>query len=154
MVRSSRPELLAKIDETVYVAEVSQAQAQLAMANAGVKRAEADLLQLKAKFNQAERDWERAKKLGRRMRWRKRNTMLIRRFRAGEGECDCGRGCNYRAKATVDSATATLDRANRNLSYCTIISPVNGVIIDRRVNIGQTVVAASMRQVFFSSPRT
>ena len=34
------------------------------------------------------------------------------------------------------------DRAQRNLSYCTIKSPVKGVIIDRRVNIGQTVVAS------------
>jgi HlyD family secretion protein len=33
-------------------------------------------------------------------------------------------------------------RANRNLGYCTINSPVTGVIIDRRVNIGQTVVAS------------
>jgi HlyD family secretion protein len=42
----------------------------------------------------------------------------------------------------VDQAEATLTRAQRNLSYCTIKSPVKGVIIDRRVNIGQTVVAS------------
>jgi HlyD family secretion protein len=35
-----------------------------------------------------------------------------------------------------------LDRANRNLGFTTIKSPVTGVIIDRRVNIGQTVVAS------------
>jgi HlyD family secretion protein len=35
-----------------------------------------------------------------------------------------------------------LKRALQNLSYCTIVSPVKGVIIDRRVNIGQTVVAS------------
>jgi HlyD family secretion protein len=35
-----------------------------------------------------------------------------------------------------------LQRAQQNLSYCTIVSPVRGVIIDRRVNIGQTVVAS------------
>ncbi|MGA2497236.1 MAG: efflux RND transporter periplasmic adaptor subunit, partial [Tepidisphaeraceae bacterium] len=46
------------------------------------------------------------------------------------------------AQAAVLGAQAALDRATRNLSYCTIKSPVKGVIIDRRVNIGQTVVAS------------
>ena len=35
-----------------------------------------------------------------------------------------------------------MKRALQNLNYCTIISPVKGVIIDRRVNIGQTVVSS------------
>src|SRR5207237_6860307 len=39
--------LLARIDDSVYTAEVAQAKAQLAEANAGVKRAEADLTQMK-----------------------------------------------------------------------------------------------------------
>jgi HlyD family secretion protein len=42
----------------------------------------------------------------------------------------------------VAQAEATLRRASQNLDYCTIKSPVKGVIIDRRVNIGQTVVAS------------
>ena len=56
--------VLAKIDQTVYLADVAQAQAQLAQAKAGVERANADLLQLKAKLNQGQRDWDRAQKLG------------------------------------------------------------------------------------------
>ena len=41
-----------------------------------------------------------------------------------------------------DDEQAALVRAKRNLDYCTIKSPVKGVIIDRRVNAGQTVVAS------------
>ena len=44
-------------------------------------------------------------------------------------------------KATVKQAEAALAMAKRNLDYCTIKSPVKGVIIDRRVNVGQTVVS-------------
>ena len=47
---------------------------------------------------------------------------------AGQGVCFTGRGF--------------VAAAQRNLSYCTIKSPVKGVIIDRRVNIGQTVVSS------------
>lgn len=43
---------------------------------------------------------------------------------------------------SVAQVEATLKRARINLGYCTIKSPVKGVIIDRRVNIGQTVVAS------------
>ena len=46
------------------------------------------------------------------------------------------------AEAAIPQAQATLDRAKQNLAYCTIRSPVSGVIIDRRVNIGQTVVSS------------
>src|SRR5215471_14483208 len=46
------------------------------------------------------------------------------------------------AESGVAQAKADLEKAQRNLEYCTINSPVNGVIIDRRVNIGQTVVAS------------
>jgi hypothetical protein len=46
------------------------------------------------------------------------------------------------AKAAVTQAQAALARAERNLAYCTITSPVQGVIIDRRVKIGQTVVSS------------
>ena len=53
-----------------------------------------------------------------------------------------GKAAIVQAQGTVSQAEATLKRALQNLSYCTIISPVKGVIIDRRVNIGQTVVAS------------
>ena len=43
------------------------------------------------------------------------------------------------AEAQISAAKASLSRAERNLEYCVIKSPVDGVIIDRRVNVGQTV---------------
>ena len=46
------------------------------------------------------------------------------------------------SRATVKAAQSAVDGANRNVGYCTITSPVDGKIIDRRVNLGQTVVSA------------
>ena len=56
--------VLALIDPSLYQSEVDQADAQTKQAEAGVARAEADLGQFKAKYTQAERDWQRAQKLG------------------------------------------------------------------------------------------
>jgi HlyD family secretion protein len=46
------------------------------------------------------------------------------------------------ARSGIAQAQADLDKAQRNLDFCIIKSPVMGVIIDRRVNIGQTVVSS------------
>src|SRR5690348_16706214 len=46
------------------------------------------------------------------------------------------------ARSGVQQAQAALDKAKRNRDFCTIKSPVKGVIITRRVNIGQTVVSS------------
>src|SRR5207244_4435372 len=51
--------------------------------------------------------------------------------------------------AEVDQAEGSVTRAERNLNYTTINSPVRGVVIDRRVNIGQTVVASLNAQSLF-----
>jgi HlyD family secretion protein len=53
-----------------------------------------------------------------------------------------GQAAIAQAKATVAGAEAALRRADRNLAFTVIKSPVRGVVIDRRVNIGQTVVAS------------
>jgi HlyD family secretion protein len=46
------------------------------------------------------------------------------------------------SKAATVQAQATLKKAQQTLDYCTIVSPVDGVIIDRRVNIGETVASS------------
>jgi HlyD family secretion protein len=107
--------VLAQIDDSLYAADVAMATAQLQEAN--------------AKLYQAERDWSRAQKLG-------PSEALA------ESSYDAYKSAYDTAKANVGIVEATLARARRNLNYCTIKSPVKGVIIDRRVNIGQTVVSS------------
>jgi len=53
-----------------------------------------------------------------------------------------GKAAVSQARNSVTQAEAVLSRARQNLDYCTIRSPVKGIIVDRRVNIGQTVVAS------------
>ncbi len=135
--------VLAQIDDALYAAEVSQAKAQVAQAKANVKRAEADLGQLKAKLYQAERDWQRAKKLGPSDALSQSDyDAALSAFEVAKANLNVGQAALVQAKDAVAQAEANLRRASQNLDYCTIKSPVKGVIIDRRVNIGQTVVAS------------
>jgi len=135
--------VLAQIDDALYAAEAAQARAQLDQAKAGLKRAEADLGQLKAKLFQAERDWQRAKRLGPSEALSQSDFDTAQsNFEIARANVAVGQAAIVQSKDGVAQAAASLRRAEQNLSYCTIRSPVRGVIIDRRVNIGQTVVAS------------
>ncbi len=135
--------ILAQIDNSLYASDAAQAQATLVQAQANVQRAEADLGQMQAKLNQSQNDWQRAQELGPSDALAKTSYDAYKaayetakaNLAVGEATIEQGKGAEVQAKAA-------LDRAQRNLSYCTIVSPVDGVIIDRRVNIGQTVVSS------------
>ena len=63
-------------------------------------------------------------------------------YEVSKGNVLMGDAAVAQAKASIIIAQATRDKAQRNLDFCTIKSPVRGVIVDRRVNIGQTVVSS------------
>lgn len=135
--------VLANIDESLYSAEAAQTEAQVQSAKANLQRVEADLVQLKAKLNQADRDWQRAQKLGPSEALAQSSYDAYKSaYETALANVAVGQAAILQARASVAQAEATLKRAQRNLGYCTIKSPVNGVIVDRRVNIGQTVVAS------------
>lgn len=135
--------VLARIDDIMYAAELLQAEAQVRLGQASAQRAEADLQQLAAKLDLANRDWARALKLG------PAKVMAESAYDSFKSALDSaiankavGEAAILQSKASLAASEAMLQKAQRNLSYCTIKSPVNGIVIDRRVNIGQTVVAS------------
>jgi HlyD family secretion protein len=135
--------VLAQIDDALYAADVANAKAQLEQSKANVQRAESDLGQLNAKLYQAQRDWMRAQKLGPSDALSQADyDAALSAYEIAKANVKVGQAAVAQAKNAVAQAEAARRRAQQNLDYCTIISPVKGVIIDRRVNIGQTVVAS------------
>ncbi len=149
----------SKVDQAK--AKVDSAKAKVEQAKANVKRAEADLLQTQAKYAQADRDWERARRLG------PRGTISQLDYDTAQAVYETNKALVGVAEASILQAKAAVVDADAavvdaiafvgdmeaavsdskamlrqdeiNLSYCTIRSPVKGVIIDRRVTLGQTV---------------
>ncbi|HWY85091.1 MAG TPA: efflux RND transporter periplasmic adaptor subunit [Gemmataceae bacterium] len=120
--------VLAQIDPALYAASVNSAQA-------AVRSAQADLLQKTATLHQATADWNRAQS-------------LLKTAGVAQAEYDQYKATYEVAQANVEVSKAqigvqqaNLKTALTNLSYTTIMSPVNGTVIDRRVNVGQTVVS-------------
>ncbi|MDD3885252.1 MAG: efflux RND transporter periplasmic adaptor subunit [Victivallaceae bacterium] len=131
---------LAQIDDSLYQVALREAQAEKLQAAAAVQSAEADIKQSAAKLTLAESNWKRAEDL-----WPKkaiaRNEYdaCLSDFVTSKAAVAVSEAMLATAKAKLASAEAAVDRAERNLGYCVISSPVDGVIIDRRVSIGQTV---------------
>ncbi len=119
--------ILAWIDDSLWKAQVNQGEANL-------NRAEADLRQMRVREKQAERDWRRIQTL--------KNTISDAEFELAETTYLATKAATAVGEAALAQAQAAREQANINLGYCTIRSPVKGVIVDRRVNIGQTVVAS------------
>lgn len=135
--------VLARIDDALYAADVDQARAQLEQARAGSRRAEADLVQIQARLMQADRDWTRARKLGPSEALSQSDyDAALSGYEAAKANVAVGKAAIAQAQGAISQAEASLRRSQQNFEYCTIRSPVKGVIIDRRVNTGQTVVAS------------
>jgi HlyD family secretion protein len=135
--------VLARIDDALFQADVATAEAQLAQAKAQVTVNEANRDQAKAHLDQTQRDWDRAQKLSGSPALSATDFDTARaNYEQAVASRAMAEANIVQARAAINMADASVLRARRNLTYCTIASPVNGVILDRRVEIGQTVVAS------------
>ncbi len=139
--------VLAQIDPAIYKAQFDQATASLA-------QSEAHVLQAQAQVAQTQAEWVRAQVL-RELKIPSRsptgdvntNALPIKGisdadYVLAQANADAAKADLEAAKAAVLQQKATLAMAKTNLDYTTIVSPIDGTIIDRRVNIGQTVVSS------------
>jgi HlyD family secretion protein len=150
---------IAKVAEAK--AKYDQCVAQIDEAKANVQRSQADVESSKAKYDQAKRDWDRAVSLkptgglaqadfdayesaylASKAALALSNAALVQAKAAvidATANAANAQATIGDAEAAVDNAKAMLKKDEINLGYTTIKSPVQGVIIDRRVTIGQTV---------------
>jgi HlyD family secretion protein len=121
--------VLARIDPAPYQGRVDQARAK-------AMRAEAELKLVDAHLRKAERDLARVKKLF------EGKTAAREDVENAESAVEIAVASVEVSKAGLEEAQVALKKAERDLERTTIRSPVNGVIVDRRVNVGQTVTDA------------
>ena len=129
-------DLVAQIDPAVYKARLAQDQANLVQSMASVDEA-------KARLAQAEKDLKRCQELAR------REMVSQQDLDAAVANRDTLAAQLQVTQAAVDQNQAALQLSKANLDYTTIRSPVNGVVVARNVDEGQTVVASMSAQVLF-----
>jgi len=142
--------VLARIDDSVYAAEMRAAEANRIQADANILQAKANIDLAKAQLDLAKSNWTRAQEL------RAKDAMSKSDYDNFKAEYDSAvatiavREANLaQAQAQLASSKAAYDKAQQNFDYCIISSPVDGVIIDRRVSVGQTVVSSMTASSIF-----
>jgi HlyD family secretion protein len=130
-------QVLAQIDPATFQAQVEQARANILLAKANVEKSEASLADAK--------------------RTMERNRVLFARNLIAKSDLDTSETSHQSAaaqlsasKAQVAQARAALDFAEINLKYSRIVSPVDGTVISRNVDVGQTVAASFQTPTLFN----
>lgn len=116
-------ELLAELDKTLIQSTVDQAKASLVQAQSNENYQ-------KANFN--------------------RQQQLYETGSISKADYDLSLNTYQVAKASVNNVKAQLRAAERNLSFTQIYSPIDGVVLSRSVNIGQTVAASFSTPTIFT----
>jgi len=130
-------QILAQIDPSLFEAQVAQARANLESARANVEKAVTTVADSK-------RTYERNKTL------LSRNLIAQSDLDASQTAYDSNAAQLSAARAQVEQLKAALNTAEINLRYTRIISPVNGMVISRNVDVGQTVAASFQTPTLFT----
>lgn len=157
-------QLLARIDDTLVElnikraeAQVAQAKAQILSAEASITQAKANISQARANKNKADRDMERAVKLGvgdalSQMdfdQYVNAAESAAAALESAQAQLSTATAQQASSEAQLQSAEAQLQSELRNRDYTRISTPVDGTIVVRQVNVGQTVVSSMNATTLF-----
>jgi HlyD family secretion protein len=130
-------QVLARLDTDQLQAKVLQSEAALASARAKVLEAQATVVETRLELS-------RAQELTR------KGIMSQHDFDAAEAACTRAQAAEASAKAAVAEAQATLDANQTALAKAVIHAPINGIVLKRGVEPGQTVAASFQTPVLFT----
>jgi HlyD family secretion protein len=115
-------QVIAQIDPVVFQANVNQAEGELENAQSALEL---------ARLNEA------------------RTQALVAKQNSAQSDLDQATAALHQAEANVKIKQGALEKAKADLDHCTITSPIDGIVISRNVDVGQTVAASLQAPVIF-----
>jgi HlyD family secretion protein len=115
-------QVIAQIDPVVFQANVNQAEGDLANARAALELAQ---------LNEG------------------RTRALVAKQNSAQSDLDAAVANLHQAEANVKIKEGALEKAKADLDHCTITSPIDGIVISRNVDVGQTVAASLQAPIIF-----
>ncbi|HSS17664.1 MAG TPA: efflux RND transporter periplasmic adaptor subunit [Candidatus Dormibacteraeota bacterium] len=116
-------QVVAQIDPVLFQATVTQAEGDVANAQAALELAKVNATRIQE---------------------------LFARKTSSQADLDQAMATLHQAEANVKIKQGALDKARADLDHCTITSPIDGVVISRSVDVGQTVAASLQAPVIFA----
>ena len=116
-------QVVAQIDPALFQATVTQAEGDLANAQATLELAKVNA---------------------------RRTQELFAKNTSSQADVDQAMATLHQSEATVKIKQGALDKARADLEHCTITTPIDGVVISRSVDVGQTVAASLQAPIIFA----
>jgi HlyD family secretion protein len=143
-------QLIAQIDPDPFQAKVDQAKANLNASKASVATAQANLEKDKANLKQAEINLKRENELFKKGIVAANDRDVAQAtYDSAFAQVKADEASYKNALANVDQQKANLESTELDLSHTRIVSPVDGIVISRNVDVGQTVAASLQAPTLF-----
>ena len=143
-------QMLATLDPSLFEAEVEQARANLNQTRANLTRARSDLVQMNVQLVDAQQKYTRASELA------VKRLIPQSDLDAAKIAVDAARAGVTAQQATVEQtqaavrqSEASVDQTEVNVAHTIITAPIDGIVIQRSVDVGQTVAASLQSPTLF-----
>src|SRR5712691_7184833 len=131
-----KDQVIARLDPSLFQARMAQARANLESARAQVERSQATIADTKQKY-------VRARELA------AQNLVPPSDLESAKAAYDGALAAHESDKAAVSQAEAALNQAQVDLAHTVITAPIDGVVLARNVDVGQTVAASFQAPILF-----
>ena len=149
--RVKKGQIIAKLDPSLFEGALSQAEADLANAKANVASARANLAKSKASALQSKQDYDRTVGLTKEGVMSQQQLDAAKAtYDAAVAQVDSSAAATTQAEAQVQQKQAAVQVARTNLDHCTITAPIDGTVVARSVDVGQTVAASLQAPTLFT----
>ncbi len=149
--RVHRGDVIALIDPSLFQGALQQATADLESAQASVAAAQADSERAYATFVQTKADYDRMAALGTSRSVTQQEEDLAKANYAGAtASLHAAAAGVAQARAQVRQRSAALSVARINLDHTVIRAPIDGIVVARNVDVGQTVAASLQAPTIFT----
>src|SRR5256885_5420992 len=143
-------QVIARVDPSLFQAQLEQSKANLAQSRANLAKAQSDLERMRVQLTDAQQKYTRAQELA------AKSLLPQSDLDAAKIAVDSAQASLGAQQATVNQATASVSQAQAsvnqnqvNLDHTVITAPIDGIVTQRSVDVGQTVAASMQAPTLF-----
>lgn len=129
-------QVIAELDQSLFLTRMQQNKANHESAKASLEKAKVTLENMKRKYDRAQDLFQK-------------DLISFEEKETAETQYYTGKADVQSSEARLEQAKSQLDSSNVDLAYTIIASPIDGIVISRDVNVGQTVAASFQAPVLF-----
>jgi HlyD family secretion protein len=143
-------QVIARLDPSLFEAQLQQARANLQQARANLTKAQSDLDRAKVMLTDAQQKYTRAKELAAKSLLPQSDLDAAKiAVDSAQATLASSDATVAQAQAAVNQSQASVNQNQVNLDHTTIEAPIDGIIIQRSVDVGQTVAASMQAPTLF-----